>query len=118
MWRSKMLPDDFPHDRSQGRKGGDTMYKKILSVLMAVLLIPVLVEARITKIQITIRDTAFGGYSWPGVGQYERIVGTAYAEVDPNDPRNAVIVDLGLAEIQSGPGQPGKNANGKVEYSF
>src|SRR5881396_1776208 len=94
------------------------MYKKILSVLMAMLLMPVLVEARITKIQIIIRDTAFGGYSWPGVGQYERIVGTASAEVDPNDPKNSVIVDLRLAEIQPSPGQPGRNANGKVEYSF
>src|SRR5262249_27105955 len=94
------------------------MYKTILWAASVVLLIPVLVEARVTKIQITIRDIAFGGYAWPGVGQYERIVGVATAEVDPLDPKNAVIVDLGFAEIQAGPGQPGKNANGKVEYSF
>ena len=51
---------------------------------------------------------AFGGYSWPGVGQYEKITGVAYAEVDPADRRNAIIVDIGLAETQAGPGQPGK----------
>src|SRR2546426_4692920 len=75
-------------------------------------------EARVTQLQITSRTIAFGGYSWPEVGQYERIVGTATAEVDPADRRNAVIVDLGLAQTQSGPGQPGKNASGKVVYSL
>ena len=66
-------------------------------------------EARITKIEITTRDLAFGGYSWPGVGQYERIVGVAYAEVNPSEPKNAVIVDIGLAP---------RNSSGNVAYSF
>jgi hypothetical protein len=67
-------------------------------------------EARITKVQITARESpTFGGYSWPGVGQYEKIVGKAFGEVDPTDPKNAVIVDIGLATV---------NARGNVEYSF
>jgi hypothetical protein len=67
-------------------------------------------EARITRIQITTTQSpTFGGYSWPGVGQYEKIVGKAFGEVDPNDPKNAVIVDIGLAP---------RNANGNVEYAF
>jgi hypothetical protein len=67
-------------------------------------------QARITKIQITSKESpTFGGYSWPGVGQYEKIVGKAFGEIDPKDPKNAVIVDLQLAP---------KNAQGKVEYSF
>jgi Alpha/beta hydrolase domain len=67
-------------------------------------------HARIKKIQITAKQSpTFGGYSWPGVGQYEKIVGKAYGELDPNDPKNAVIVDLQLAP---------RNAQGKVEYSF
>src|SRR5437773_10098723 len=67
-------------------------------------------HARVKKIQITAKDSpAFGGYSWPGVGQYEKIVGKAFGELDPNDPKNAIIVDLRLAP---------RNANGKVEYSF
>src|SRR5437762_8539191 len=66
--------------------------------------------AHVRKIQITAKDSpAFGGYSWPGVGQYEKIVGKAFGELDPNDPKNAIIVDLRLAP---------RNANGKVEYSF
>ena len=67
-------------------------------------------HARVRKIQITAKESpTFGGYSWPGVGQYEKIVGKAFGELDPNDPKNAVIVDLQLAP---------RNAKGKVEYSF
>src|SRR5947209_10244397 len=67
-------------------------------------------QAEITRIQITSKQSpAFGGYSWPGVGQYEKIVGKAFGELDPKDPKNAVIVDLPLAP---------RNASGKVEYAF
>ncbi len=67
-------------------------------------------QARITKIQITSRESpTFGGYSWPGVGPYEKIVGKAFGELDPKDPKNAAIVDLQLAP---------RNSKGKVEYSF
>ena len=65
-------------------------------------------DARITKITIDSRATAFGGYAWPGVGQYEKITGWAFGELDPNDAHNAVITDIKLAP---------RNANGKVEYS-
>ena len=68
---------------------------------------------------------AFGGYSWPGVGRYVRITGVAYAEVDPADPRNAVIVDIALAQAQpaglvNGLPQPGKTATrqGRVPAEF
>src|SRR5262249_23428773 len=64
----------------------------------------------VKKIQITAKESpTFGGYSWPGVGQYEKIVGKAFGELDPKDPRNEVIVDLQLAP---------RNDAGKVEYSF
>jgi hypothetical protein len=67
-------------------------------------------EAHITKVEITATESpTFGGYSWPGVGQYEKLVGRAFGEVDPTDPKNAVIVDIGLAP---------RNARGNVEYSF
>src|SRR5689334_14108401 len=69
-------------------------------------------QARITRIAIDpahSESPTFGGFSWPGVGQYEKIVGKAFGEVNPNDPKNAVIVDLALAPT---------NANHNVEYSF
>src|SRR5262245_54768882 len=55
-------------------------------------------HGRVKKIQITAKESpTFGGYSWPGVGQYEKIVGKAFGEIDPKDAKNAVIIDLQLA---------------------
>ena len=77
----------------------------------AVLMAPA-AEARITRIEI---DTArsqsptFGGFSWPGVGQYEKIVGKAFGEVNPHDRQNRVIVDIEFAPT---------NARGNVEYAL
>src|SRR5437660_2116741 len=61
-------------------------------------------DARVVSVQLSAPTIAFGGYSWPGVGQYEKIIGVAYAEVDPGDPRNAVITDITLAQLQAGAG--------------
>jgi hypothetical protein len=64
-------------------------------------------QARITQIQILNRTTAFGGYSFAGVGQYEVITGIATGEINPNSPQNALITDIELAP---------RNANGNVVY--
>ena len=50
----------------------------------------------------------FGGRSFGSVGQYEKLRGAAYGELDPKDPRNAVITDIELAPV---------NQRGMVEYS-
>jgi hypothetical protein len=50
----------------------------------------------------------FEGLSFGSVGQYEKIRARAYGEVDPADPRNAIITDIALAP---------RNQNGNVEYS-
>lgn len=79
-------------------------------ILAAALVVAVPAQAHVTRIVITGRQSpAFGGYAWPGVGPYERISGKAYGELDPTDPKNAVIVDLALAP---------RNAHGMVEYAF
>jgi hypothetical protein len=88
----------------------------ILWLFIGLLLVPAFSEARIISVQFSAPTIAFGGFSWPGVGQYEKITGVAYAEVDPTDRRNAIIVDIGLAETQAAPGQPGKTPSGKVAY--
>ena len=41
----------------------------------------------------------FEGRSFGSVGQYEKLRGTAYGELDPTDPRNAVITDIALAPV-------------------
>lgn len=77
-------------------------------------------EARITSIVIDCarsqsptlcpgQSPTFGGLSFGSVGQYEKLRGKAYGEVDPGDPRNALITDIELAPV---------NAGGKVEYSM
>ncbi|UUX94883.1 alpha/beta hydrolase domain-containing protein [Aquabacterium sp. J223] len=45
--------------------------------------------------------------SYGSVGAYEQLTGTVSGEVDPDDPKNAVIQDLRLAP---------RNANGLVDY--
>jgi hypothetical protein len=65
--------------------------------------------AGIQRIEITSRTTNFEGTSFGAVGQYEKLIGKAYGEVDPADPRNAVITDLALAP---------RNARGRIEYSM
>ena len=55
-------------------------------------------QARITRISITkVELPAFDGRAFGGVGQYEKLVGRATGEVDPSDPRNAIITDIALA---------------------
>ncbi|MBV9544364.1 MAG: hypothetical protein JOY61_08290, partial [Chloroflexi bacterium] len=63
----------------------------------------------IVRLEITgVESPTFDGQTFGNVGQYEKLTGRAYGEVDPDDPRNAVITDLGLAP---------RNARGMVEYS-
>ena len=72
-------------------------------------------EAQITRVVIdrsrsespTFEGRTFGPNG--SVGQYEKLRGKAYGELDPADPRNAVITDLALAP---------KNSRGRVEYSM
>ena len=72
-------------------------------------------EAHITRIVIDparSESPAFEGRTFGPdgkVGPYEKLRGKAFGEVDPDDPRNAVITDLELAP---------RNARGKVEYSM
>jgi Alpha/beta hydrolase domain len=87
---------------------------KALGIVSAFLTAAILIAATsahggITKIQIISRGPAYGGYSFPKVGTYERIIGRAFGEITPTDRHNNVIVDIGLAP---------RNTNGKVEYSF
>src|SRR6266576_3641577 len=83
-------------------------HTRLALVLAAVLIAPA-AEARITRIEMSTPQLAFGGFSWPGVGQYEKITGIAHGEVNPHDRQNRDIVDIEFAPL---------NARGNVEYSF
>ncbi|WP_119154120.1 alpha/beta hydrolase domain-containing protein [Caldimonas tepidiphila] len=60
------------------------------------------------ELRMTVTATEDFPGSWGSVGAYERVTGTIAGEVDPKDPKNAVIQDLALAPV---------NARGMVEYS-
>ena len=66
-------------------------------------------EARITRIEITRVEPAFGGSAFGSVGPYDKLVGRAYGEVDPDDEGNEIIQDIELAP---------RNARGNVEYAM
>ena len=65
-------------------------------------------SARVTTLTIKSTQPAFGGASFGSVGTYEVITGTFTDEVDPDDPHNSVIVDIG-----HGP----KNPDGTVGFT-
>ena len=65
--------------------------------------------AHVTQIVITRTESpTFQGASFGETGPYEKLVGRATGEIDPRDPRNAVITDIMLAP---------RNARGMVEYA-
>src|SRR5262245_11220887 len=77
-------------------------------------------EARITQIVIDCarsqsptfclgQSPTFGGVSFGAVGQYEKLRGTAFGELEPAKRQNEIITDISLAP---------RNANGKIEYSM
>ncbi len=88
------------------------MRRKVL-VLFAMgflleLSLPWLAEARVVRFVVEQRRVFAEGTEFGDVGAYERLDGTAYMEVDPNDPLNAIIVNLDRAP---------RNARGMVEFS-
>ena len=62
-----------------------------------------------TRVRLSIeRQVSFAeGAPFGDTGPYERLTGSAFFELDPNDPANANVVDLALAP---------RNANGAVEF--
>lgn len=81
----------------------------IAAVVVGALTVAGTADARVASLVITkVESPTFGGTAFGDAGPYEKLVGTAKGEVDPADPRNAVIVDLALAP---------RNSRGMVEYS-
>jgi hypothetical protein len=64
-------------------------------------------DARIVSVEVESSEPFAGGRDF-GAGPYLRVTGKARGELDPADPRNAVIADLDRAP---------RNARGMVEYA-
>ena len=65
-------------------------------------------EARVVRFVVEQTRSFADGMSFGNVGVYQRLDGTAYMEVDPKDPLDAVIVNLDKAP---------RNAQGLVEFN-
>lgn len=91
----------------QARRSRATLLATVSAAVGFTAMMAAPAEAKITKIEVT-KETTFDGKSFGTVGPYEKLYGKAYGEVDPKDPKNAVIVDIANAP---------KNARGMVEYS-
>lgn len=75
---------------------------------LALVCVPSAGRAEVKRIEISSRNDLLQGGPFGGVGPYERLVGKVFFVVDPNNPRNASIVDLDKAP---------RNAQGLVEFS-
>ena len=95
-------------DGNFSRRLSRAIHCRLASVLIAVCVAASGASARVTTLTINDTQSAFGGASFGSVGTYEVITGTFTDEVDPNDPHNAVITDIGF-----GP----KNPNGTVSFT-
>ena len=95
-----------------------TMLKKFFGAAICVALLAscsISPEARqtnaggITRVEITsVESPTFGGKVFGATGTYEKLRGKAFGELNPDDPRNAIITDIKLAP---------RNLRGNVEYS-
>ena len=63
--------------------------------------------AKITRIEITSTEVYDGARKFGDAGEYIKLSGWAYGEVDPNNSLNSIIQDIQLAP---------RNARGRVEY--
>ncbi len=80
----------------------------IPTAIVALLISATHADARVKRVVVDKKvSPAFEGRRFGDAGQYETLAGRAFGELDPNDPRNAVITDIRLAP---------RNAAGKVEY--
>ena len=70
----------------------------LLVVVSAFLIWTPPAQASVKKIVVEKKvSPAFEGASFGAAGQYETLAGRAFGELDPNDPRNAIITDIRLA---------------------
>jgi pimeloyl-ACP methyl ester carboxylesterase len=86
-------------------KGG-TSFRFPISVLVcaAVSLLGSGADARVTRLQTTLREVVADGMAFGAAGPYEKL----RVEVNPDDPHNAMVFDLDKAP---------RNENGMVEFS-
>ena len=84
------------------------MKRTIATLLTMLVLATSTADARVVRVEIRSRVDLAGGVWYGLAGAYEKIVGTIYYAVDPDNPANAIITDIAYAP---------RNAEGLVEFS-
>jgi hypothetical protein len=64
-------------------------------------------DANVVRVEILQTTTVAAPRGAEAIGPFERITGRIHGEIDPDDPKNAIITDIKLAP---------RNARGRVEY--
>ena len=83
------------------------MTRTIATLLTVLCLVTSTADAEVVRIEVRYRVDLAGG-KWFGLaGPYEKLVGTIYFVVDPDNPANRIITDIALAP---------RNADGLVEF--
>lgn len=81
---------------------------RLVALALSCAFLPFAVQARVTRFVVEHRALFDGGKAWGSAGPYEKLTGTAYLEVNPKDPLDAVIANLDKAP---------RDAKGMVEFS-
>ncbi len=80
----------------------------VAKTLLFTVLTTSLASAEMVGVDVEIHEDVLGGKSWGLSGPYEKMIGTMYFEVDPNNSANEMIVDIEHAPI---------NDEGNIEFS-
>lgn len=85
------------------------MISRIVCSSLAILICAIAADARVIRIAVEQRESpAFDGQVFGGAGRFEKLSGRFFGELDPKDPKNAIITDIRFAP---------RNSRGMVEYS-
>ena len=82
--------------------------RTIATVLTLLCLATSAADARVVRIEVRYRMDLAGGMWYGLAGPYEKIVGTIYYAVDPDNPANRIITDIAFA-----PRNADRNLGGK-----
>lgn len=83
--------------------------KKITALLLFLSLWASVSQAKIVRVVVEKAEIYANGKVFGAAGQYQRLTGRAFGEVNPTDAHNSIIQDIALAP---------RNARGMVEYEM
>jgi hypothetical protein len=84
------------------------MLSRIIAAVALACLTWAPVAAEVVRVEVQSKADLLGGKAFGDAGAYEKLTGRIYFEIDPSNPANTIITDLGNAP---------RNARGRVEFS-